>query len=78
MNNNNNNNNKVNVLDSVNNIFSAIEKANRSGAYSLEESAKIYTDVMVLRKFLQQLVDSKNKTSSKLEDINENEEMMNI
>ena len=50
-----------NVLDAINGLFAGLEKAQSKGLYSFEESAKLYSSMMITKEFFKQFVEGQKK-----------------
>jgi len=50
-----------NVLDCINQMFAGLEKAQKQGVYSFEDSAKIYQSMLVTKEYFKQIVENQKK-----------------
>ena len=50
-----------NVLDSINQMFAGLEKAQSKGVFSFEESSKLFQSMLVTKEYFKQIVESQKK-----------------
>lgn len=54
-------NQQPNVLDAINQMFSGLEKAQSSGIYTFEESAKIFQSMLMTKEYFKNIVENQKK-----------------
>ena len=57
------------VLDAINNLFVGLEKAQKSGLYSFEESAKLFTSMTMTKQYFQKLVEQQQKVMAQKQSV---------
>ncbi len=61
-----------NVLDAMNQLYVALEKAQKSGVFSFEESSKTYSAMLLSKQYFQQLIENQKKAQEQKQSVQQN------
>ena len=59
-----------NVLDAMNQLYIALEKAQSKGVFTFEESAKTYQAMLLSKQYFQQMIESNKKAAEQKQSLN--------